>query len=240
VKLGVFIDLDPGMHRTGIAPGEPALKLLETISKLSSLRFGGLQFYDGRLMHRKGFADREKAYRENFTKALETRSLMEKSGFAIPALSSGGTGTYNIDCEIPGVTDAQVGSYIFMDVNYRAAGGVNGPVFDDFKPSLFVLTTAISQPANGMITFDCGFKGMATDSDLPQFRDLSGVQFLWGGDEHGIVLLAAPSRPVKLGDKLLLIVSHCDPTVNLYDNYFAYRGEQVEALWPIAARGKSQ
>ena len=52
--------------------------------------------------------------------------------------------------------------------------------------------------------------------------------------------IAAPSKPIKLGDKLLLIVSHCDPTVNLYDYYHAYRREKVEALWPIAARGKSQ
>lgn len=240
VKLGVFVDIDPGLHRTGIAPGEPALKLAQTVSQLPSLEFAGLQFYDGRLMHRKGFEERKKAYVENMKKATDTKALIEGSGIEVPALSCGGTGTYNIDCDIDGVTDVQVGSYIFMDVNYRAAGGVNSAVFDDFQPSLFVLATAISQPAGGMITFDCGFKAMSPDSDLPQFRDVSGVQYLWGGDEHGIVLLAAPSKPIKLGDKLPLIVSHCDPTVNLYDHLYAYRGEQVEAIWPIAARGKSQ
>ncbi len=125
-------------------------------------------------------------------------------------------------------------------MNYRNVGGKNGAVFDDFKPSLLVLATAISQPAKGRITIDAGIKAFATDQEPPQLLDIQGVSYRWGGDEHGILQFKEPSREIKLGDKVLLIASHCDPTVNLYDNYYAFRGETVEEVWPIAARGCSQ
>lgn len=241
ITLPVFIDLDPGLHRTGIQPGEPALKLRETIESLPNLRFGGLQFYEGRLMHRKGFEERRKASLETFAKAVESRKLMESKGFEVPILSGGGTGTYNIDCEVPELDDIQVGSYIFMDAEYRASGGKNGDLYDDFQPSLTVLTTAISQPIKSLITVDAGFKAMAADSrDPAELKDVGGVIFNFGGDEHGILFQAAPTREIRIGDRLQLIVSHCDPTVNLYDHYYAVRGEDVEAVWPIAARGCSQ
>jgi D-serine deaminase-like pyridoxal phosphate-dependent protein len=241
IVLSVFIDLDPGLHRTGIQPGEPALKLRETIASLPGLRFGGLQFYEGRLMHRRGFEERRKASLDAFAKAVETRRLMENRGFEVPVLSGGGTGTYNIDCEVPELDDIQVGSYIFMDAEYRAVGGRAGAVYDDFRPALTVLATAISQPIPGLITVDAGYKAMASDpKDPAEVMGVGGVAFNFAGDEHGILFQSAPTRKIRIGDRLRLIVSHCDPTVNLYDHYYAVRGETVEAVWPIAARGCSQ
>jgi D-serine deaminase-like pyridoxal phosphate-dependent protein len=192
-------------------------------------------------MHRKGFEERRKASLDAFAKAVETRRLMESRGFPVPLLTGGGTGTYNIDCDVPELDDIQVGSYIFMDAEYRAAGGRGGAVYDDFRPALTVLTTAISQPVPSLITVDAGYKAMAADpKDPAEVMDVGGVGFNFGGDEHGILFLATPSRPLAVGDRLRLIVSHCDPTVNLYDHYYAARGETVEAVWPIAARGCSQ
>jgi D-serine deaminase-like pyridoxal phosphate-dependent protein len=165
---------------------------------------------------------------------------MEKEGFDVPAFSVGGTGTFDIDSGIDGVTDLQVGSYLFMDAQYRAVGDVDSEVFDYFDPSLFVLATAISQPVEGRITIDAGYKAFASDSVVPEFKDITGVRYGWGGDEHGILVFKDPSREIKLGDKMQFIVSHCDPTVNLYDFYHPHRGGKVEELWPIAARGHSQ
>jgi 3-hydroxy-D-aspartate aldolase len=102
-----------------------------------------------------------------------------------------------------------------------------------------VLATAVSQPVKGRITIDVGFKAFATDQEPPELRDISGISYRWGGDEHGILEFRDPSREVKVGDKVLLIVSHCDPTVNLYDQFYPYRGERVEEIWPISARGRS-
>ena len=239
-RLSVFLDLNVGTDRTGVAAGEPALETLREIGASPSLRFAGILAYAGHLQHWAGWKNRRPGSLEVLARALEVTHLAEKEGFDVPAFRVGGTGTYDIDCDVEGVTDVQVGSYLFMDVNYRNVGGKNGPVFDDFEPALLVLATAISQPVPGRITVDAGCKAFATDEEAPELLDIQGVEFHWAGDEHGILELVDPSRQIRIGDKVLLIASHCDPTVNLYDNYYAFRGETVEEVWPIAARGCSQ
>ena len=91
----------------------------------------------------------------------------------------------------------------------------------------------------GYITIDAGSKSFSVDK-LPFLKDITGVDYKFAGDEHGILTLNNPSQEIKIGDKLLLVPSHCDPTINLYDNYVVYRGNQVEGTWPVAGRGKSQ
>jgi D-serine deaminase-like pyridoxal phosphate-dependent protein len=242
IKLSVLIDLNVGNDRTGIVPGQAALDLAEAIRGSSSLKFMGLQAYAGHLQHLRGFEYRRQASETAMGRAAEFKQKLEKAGFEVPILTGGGTGTYNIDSEVDGVTDIQVGSYLFMDVNYRNVGGKNGPVYDDFRPSLLVLATAISQPTKGRITIDAGYKAFATDQEPPDPLSLPGVSYRWAGDEHGILEFRDPRGPgeVKLGDKVLMIASHCDPTVNLYDHYYPFRNERVEEMWPIAARGHSQ
>ena len=240
LELGVYVDLNVGTDRTGIEMGDSAVELIALIGKSKSLRLAGIQAYGGHLQHKVGWKYRKRSSKDTLARALEVRHRAHKAGYDVPVFSVGGTGTYNVDCDIDGVTDVQVGSYLFMDVNYRNVGGKEGTVFDDFKPSLLVLATAISQPVKGRITIDAGIKAFATDKEPPQLLDIQGVSYSFGGDEHGVLQLKNPSRDIKLGDKVLLIASHCDPTVNLYDHYYPFRGETVEEIWPIAARGKSQ
>jgi len=238
--LQVLVDLNVGTDRTGIAMGEPAKDLAEAIAKSPSLKFAGLQAYAGHLQHLNGWEYRRQASDATMGRAVAVKEDIEKAGLHVPVLTGGGTGTYNIDSEVSGVTDTQVGSYLFMDVNYRAVGGRESAVFDDFRPSLLVLATAISQPAKGRITIDAGYKAFATDHEAPELRDIDGVSYRWAGDEHGILQFKNPSRRIEVGDKVLLIASHCDPTVNLYDHFYPFRSDTVKELWPIGARGKSQ
>ncbi len=241
ITLGVLIDLDTGTRRTGIQPGEPALALAREIAAAKHLRFDGLQAYAGHVMHVVGRAERKQKSLESLAAALETKALFEKSGIPVKTLTGGGTGTFDIDCDVPGMTDLQVGSYLFMDVQYRMIGDADGEVFDAFEPSLTVLATAISQPVPQLITIDAGFKAFAHEPDAkPQFKDRAGLAYFYGGDEHGICAYTGAARELALGDKAELIVSHCDPTVNLYDAYHVVRNGMVRELWPIAARGKSQ
>jgi 3-hydroxy-D-aspartate aldolase len=240
VRLSVLIDLNVGSDRTGVAMGQPALDLAEAIRKSPALIFAGVTAYAGQVQHLRGFLYRKQASEAIMTRAVEFKHALEKAGFEVPVFSGGGTGTYNIDCDIDGITDVQVGSYLFMDVNYRNVGGQNGPVYDDFRPALLVLSTAISQPVKGRITIDAGVKSFATDQEPPELRDIQGISYRFAGDEHGILEFRDPSRKVELGDKVLLIASHCDPTVNLYDQFYPYRNERVSEIWPIAARGRSQ
>ena len=241
VQLNVLIDLDPGMGRTGITPGEDALTLgKHIIDRCPNLEFNGLQMYIGNCMHINGFEKRSEKYNYLLGKGVETRRMFESEDIAVPIFSGGGTGTYNIDSETRQLTDLQAGSYVFMDVEYRDIGGRTSEHFTDFEPSLFVLVTAISKPQERLITVDGGIKSLATDTAYPEFRDVEGVRYHFGGDEHGIIQLNNPSIEINLGDKLPVITPHCDPTVNLYDYYYPYREGVVDEIWPISARGRSQ
>ncbi len=239
IELSLVVGLNM-MGRTGITMGDPAVELVKKIDKSASVRFAGFQAYAGHLQHISGWEYRKQESQKAMKLAVATKEMTKKAGFPVKFLSGGGTGTYNIDSEVRGVDDMQVGSYLFMDVNYRNIGGRNGAVFDDFRPSLLVLATAISQPASGRITIDAGLKAFAADKEAPVLRDIEGVSYRWGGDEHGILQFKNPSRRIEVGEKILLIASHCDPTVNLYDHFYPFRDEKVTELWPIAARGHSQ
>ncbi len=243
LKLDVLVDVDPpGMGRTGIEPGKPAVELAKAILKSDGLRFRGIQSYAGNMQHVHGFDERRTRNLECMEAAAETKRMMEREGIEVEIFSGGGTGTYNIDHYLPGFTDVQVGSYIFMDVQYLAIGGkdFSNDFYGDFKSSLTVLSTAISQPVKGKITVDAGKKTLSTDGPLPVLKDITGVTYKFRGDEHGEIRFENPSREIKIGDKVEIIVPHCDPTVNLYDNYYCIRNDKVEAIWEITGRGKSQ
>lgn len=238
VVLNVVVDLDVGLKRTGALPGEGAAELTESILKRKSLRFSGLQAFAG-CTHVQGFEKRRGVSLDMMGKAVRTRELLESRGIEVPMLSGGSTGTYNIDSELAGVTEQQVGSYVFMDVDYRAIGGRDRPVFDDFQPALWVLTTVVSRTYSEQATVDAGLKAFATDRPyVPEVKGLSGVRYGFGGDEHGRLFLEHPSREVELGDRLELMVTHCDPNVNLFEQMFCTRGERVEAVWTVEARGR--
>lgn len=240
-QVQLFVDVDPGMGRTGIEAGRPTLNLARQITDASHLSFAGLQMYAGNCMHIEGRDKRQAKYQHVMAKGLETRELFEQAGIPIPIFSGGGTGTYDMESDLGLINELQAGSYAFMDIEYRDIGGNGDSVhFDDFAVSLFVLVTAISQPQSRLITVDGGFKVFASDKMAPEFRDVEGVVFHWGGDEHGIIQLDNPSRSIELGDKLPMLTPHCDPTVNLHDYYFPVRDGVVSEIWPISARGCSQ
>lgn len=240
IKLNITIDLFVS-GRTGIRAGDPALGLAQQIASLPNLKLAGIQSYAGNASHVNGFEARKKFSREVMAQAVDTRRLFESKGIACPLLTGGSTGTYNIDSEIDGITEIQPGSFMFMDVDYNRIGGSDGPVYRDFKNSLIVLTTVISKPSDELAIVDGGYKAFATDRPFgPALKEIADVPYSWGGDEHGKLALAKSPRAVNLGDRLEFIVPHCDPTVNLYDHMYCVRGDSVEAVWRIAARGKSQ
>ena len=240
VKLNLALDLLVG-RRTGVAPGEPALELARLIDKLPNTRLAGLQAYVGSASHVNGFEERKKRSRAEMAAAVETRRLLDGSGLRCDWLSGASTGTYNIDSDIDGVTELQPGSYVFMDLDYNRIGGQDGAYYQDFRNSLTVLTTVVSKPEKDRAVVDGGLKAFSTDRSFgPSSKSLKDVRYSWGGDEHGQVDLSDASHDVKLGDRIEFVVPHCDPTVNLYDRLFCVRGDRVEDVWMVEARGMSQ
>jgi 3-hydroxy-D-aspartate aldolase len=238
VDIPVLIDLDVGDRRTGSFPGEPAVELARQIARSKRLQIQGVQAYAGHASHTVGFEARQQTSRTAMGKAVETKALLQKAGFDAKILSGGSTGTYNIDSAIDGVTELQVGSYVFMDVDYRRIGGAGGQtVYADFQPSLTVLTTVVNATHTDRRSIDAGTKAIdTTTANLPQAKNWPGLVYAKSGDEFGALTTEAGGTLPSLGERLEFIVPHCDPSVNLYDRLYACRGEKVESIWPVVAR----
>jgi D-serine deaminase-like pyridoxal phosphate-dependent protein len=236
----IKLAIDLFFGRTGIAPGQPAVELAQLIDKLPNVTFVGLQSYDGAAAHTTPFDARSARTKTTMGKAVETKMMIERAGIACPLVTGGSTGTYRVDAENPGMTELQPGSFVFMDMEYGTIGGPGGTEYRDFKNALTVITTVVSR-SSGMAIVDGGYKAFSTDRPFtPRAVGIDGVTYGWAGDEHGRLDVSNASRDVKLGDRLEFIPPHVDPTVNLYDHIHVLRGDRVEAVWPIAARGKSQ
>lgn len=240
LTLNVLVDIDPVGRRSGVLPGDDALRLAEKIMKLPRLKLRGVHSYSGVSSHVTGFQSRHEHSHQVMQAPLESFFRMQKAGMPVEIMTGGSTGTYNIDTSLKGMTELQTGSYVFMDVDYRRIGGKSGDVYDDFAPALTVIATVISKNHPDRATLDAGFKAFATDRKFgPEVMELSGVDYQFSGDEHGALLLNNPSRDVRLGDRLEFIVPHCDPNVNLFDYFFCLRKDKVVAVWPVAGRGYS-
>ena len=241
LTLPVAIDLWVG-NRTGILPGAPAVALAEGLQGLKHLKLTTIQAYAGHAAHVIGWEARKKVSSDEMGKAVDTLQAIHKKGIECERLTGGSTGTYNIDCEIAGVTELQPGSFMFMDVDYNRIGGSDGHgFFGDFKNSLTVFTTVVSKPSDALAIVDGGLKAFSTDKPFPpRIKDGSAVTFAFGGDEHGKLTFGAGAKSLNVGDKAEFVIPHCDPSVNLYDRIFCLRGDNVEAVWRIAARGMAQ
>lgn len=238
LELNVLVDVDPVGRRTGVEAGEPAVELAKRIDSLAGLRLRGVHGYSGASSHVVGFEERRAHSRKYMQGPVGSFLAMQKAGLPAEILSGASTGTYNIDSELDAMTELQVGSYVFMDVDYRRIGGESGEVYDDFQPSLTVLGTVISKNHKDLATLDAGIKAVASDRDFgPEVLGIDGAAYRFGGDEHGILELESPSRELKLGEKLELLVPHCDPNVNLYDRLYCVRGDNVVDVWKVSARG---
>ncbi|MEG9861686.1 MAG: DSD1 family PLP-dependent enzyme [Parvularculales bacterium] len=238
--LRVLIDLDVGLHRTGVAPGPVALDLLARISTLPSLAFLGFQAYAGHLMHVEDFTERRTHALKVLAQVVEMRDAARSAGHECTILSGGGTGTYDIDVEAGVFTELQAGSYIFMDGQYGAVKDAEAAGLP-FGVALMVQMSVVSSNTAGLATTDAGYKSFSADADAP--RLLSGVpegtKYFFFGDEHGGLKLPSGVNGLTPGHMASAITPHCDPTVNLYDYYHVVRGDTLIDIWPIEARGRS-
>lgn len=241
IVADVVVDVDPGIRRTGTPFGQPALQLAQLVDQLPGLRFRGMLCYDAAAQHVVGFETRKAQTLERMVQATDTFNLMRASGLNTEIFSGGGTGTYNIDHDTVGMTDVQVGSYVFMDAQYMSIGGEEDQeIYSDFGASLTIMTTVLNDQYEGRATSDAGAKACTINQPWPIIKGETGMSYRSGSDEFGTISYGEdPSRTYKVGDKLEVIVSHCDPVVNLYDQMYAIRGDVVEAVWPITARGMS-
>jgi len=235
----VVVDVAIGT-RSGVPAGDKALALAQLIDTLPGLKLRGMLAYDGGAQHIKGYKTRLDQSLARSEDALRTFERMKASGLNTEIFSGGGTGTYNIMTKVPGYTDVQVGSYVFMDAQYLEIGNERGDVFTDFAPSLTVMTTVLNTYFPNRITTDAGTKALTLNKPDPIVIGEPGFRYTAGSDEFGTIQYEAANKTYQVGDRLELIVPHCDPVVNEYDVFYGVRNDRVEAVWPVTARGMSQ
>ena len=227
--IRVLIEVDVGMHRCGVKSAEEALSLSQILLNSPGLEFEGIMGYEGHAVMIPDFEDREKACIDSMQVLISVKEILEKNGIEVGIVSAGGTGTYNIAGAYPGITELEGGSYIVMDAKYRS-------VLDDFECALTLLTTVTSRPDKESAILDAGMKAMTFEFGMPELINLQGAGIAFLSEEHGHLYLEDADQ--KVGDKVELIPSHCCTTINLHDAYYACRGDRLEAIWPIAGRGK--
>jgi 3-hydroxy-D-aspartate aldolase len=238
--LKVLVDIDPGLGRTGLPPGDAAAALVHAVARNPALELRGLQCYAGNLQHLESRNERrEKSLAALADLGAFCRRLRDE-GAALEIVSGGGTGTFDIDPDAPILTELQVGSYVFMDRQYNEVWEKSGGQ-PPFETSLFVHTTVISANRDGLATTDAGFKAFATDAGPPAIVSgaPNGATYFFFGDEQGGILYSSAVPKLRPGDVVVCTAPHCDPTVNLYDCYYAVRGDRLEAIWPVDGRGRS-
>jgi D-serine deaminase-like pyridoxal phosphate-dependent protein len=240
VTADVVVDVAVGT-RSGIPAGDAAVALAKLVDTLPNLRLRGLLSYDGGAQHVNTFAARKDRALRGLDANAATREAMKAAGLSTEIFSGGGTGTYSVQHLTPGFTDVQVGSYIFMDMQYLAIGSEDGdPVYKDFAPSLTVVTTVMNNRFPGRLTTDGGAKALTLNTPRAGVVGEPGMDYNAGSDEFGSITFKESARSYKIGDRLEVIVPHCDPVVNLYDVMYGIRKDRVEVVWPVTARGKSQ
>lgn len=234
--IRVLVDIDPGIHRTGVSSANDTVALARQIADAPQLIYGGVQFYCGSQQHIPALANRRTAIAD-LTGYLETvLAALREAALAPAVVTGGGTGTHRIDAELGVLTELQVGSYIFMDREYRDCD-----LGTSFATALTVDTRVISANALGMATLDAGLKAFATEAGVPVIVGgaPNGSTYRFMGDEHGAVIVPRGAPAPTLGARLTAMTPHCDPTVNLYDAYHVVRDDTLVAIWPVTARGRS-
>lgn len=249
-RLDVLVEADVGQGRCGVHDAEAAIALARHIGAHPTLRFHGLQAYHGGIQHINEHASRHDAAVRCAARTAAIVAALKAAGLDCEVVTGGGSGSAEFDLQTGVYNEIQAGSYVFMDGDYgknegtAAASEISTPRFEH---SLFIASTVMSTAAGTRAVLDAGLKSMAVDSGLPWIWNKgtrsASVHYVAANDEHGIVEPAPGNGDdalPRLNELVLLVPGHCDPTLNLYDDLVAYRGDTVEALWPISARGLSR
>ncbi|MBS0260757.1 MAG: DSD1 family PLP-dependent enzyme [Planctomycetes bacterium] len=235
VEVRVIIEVNLGLDRVGATPGRDTVELAQAISRLKGVKFAGIMGYEGHLLQIAEPADKERQIRESMALLVSCRDQIVKSGVPCDIVSAGGTGSYQYTVKCPGITEVQAGGGIFMDPYYRVKCQVQ-----DLDYALTILATVVSRPTLDRAVLDAGRKTLNPDVATPVVVGYEDAQIKRLSAEHCELTLGPNSRNLKIGDKVELVVGYGDFTTVLHDEFYGFRGDRLEVIWPILGRGKLQ
>ena len=234
VEIGVLVDVDLGMKRTGVPDAQSALALARKVSQTQGLRFDGLMGYEGHTLMIADPVEKRAAIGQAIGRLIEAREAIEGDGLECRIVSAGGTGTYQYTADIPGITEIQAGGGIFACRYYTDACRVTGHL-----PALTLLATVVSRPAPDRAILDIGQKSVSGYRNPPILRDYPNCPIASLSAEHATVEVD-PEVSLKIGEKLHVIPGYSDFTFVLHDRVLGHRKGRVESSWELLGRGKLQ
>jgi len=233
--IDVLLDIDSGQHRTGLEAGAAAKELYALIASTPGLRAGGFHLYDGQ-NHQKDLAERTLAVEACWAPAARMRDELVAAGLSVPRIVAGGTGSFPIFAAKSDPTiELSPGTVVFHDSGY-------GEVFPDlhFSPAALLLTRCISRPTADRVTFDLGYKAVASDPPAGNrltFPDLPDAKAVLQNEEH-LVIETSRAAEFSPGDELLAIPRHVCPTSALHKQVFVVRDGRVVGRWDVVGRDR--
>ena len=230
--LRLVIEVNVGMNRAGVEPGEAAVKLADEVARHKGLRFAGIMAWESQATRIADAQEKERVVKEALARLAATASLLRDAGHPVAIVSCGGSGTFPFCIEQPGVTEVQIGGAIFSDMHYL------GNFHLDFPPALTLLASVTSRPNPTRIILDAGRKALPPDPAMPKPLRLPPLSAIRFSAEHAILELTTPSATPRIGDRVEFIVGYSDMTVFMHEEIVAHRRGEIEAVWCVAARGK--
>ena len=234
-SVDVLIDIDVGMHRTGIPANEEAVRLYDTIGPLPGLKPGGIHAYDGH-NNQESLSEREAAVRTQFIPVLTLRHTLEKKGLPVPRLVVGGTPTFSVCARLdwPGL-ECSPGTFVLHDHGYSMRYPDLG-----FTPAALLLTRVISKPAANRLTLDLGYKAIASDPPAGKrciLLNLPDHQVILQSEEH-LVVETPSAGGFALGDVIYAMPTHICPTCAMHRQAQVVENGQIADRWDIVARDR--
>lgn len=223
LALSILVDLDLGLRRCGVQPGEAVLRLAK-LTVAEGLRFRGLMGYEGHLQA--ASPERDHLVRVADESLVRCRKIIEDAGIEVEIVSTGGTGTYKLAADCEGITEIQAGSYLLMDNMYIARGA-------SFLRSLTVLATVISRTQPDRAVLNCGVKELSAERGLSSVKGIEGIEMKALHAEHCLLEITRPDVRLEIGQKIELWVHYSDGTVNLHDEMYGMRKGTVEEVFKI-------
>jgi D-serine deaminase-like pyridoxal phosphate-dependent protein len=236
--VGVLVEFDAGLGRCGLPPGEPCVALARAVEKLPGLKFRGLMTYPGNLSGLEA-CRREEAKRVA-ARLAETLAAFQVSGMAVETVSGGSTPSAFISHQIPGVTEIRPGTYVYNDLNtfYQEACHLE-------DCAARVVSTVVSNAVAGRAMIDAGSKTLSSDplgfgpkTGYGRVMEAPDAALFKLNEEHGHLDISRSSHRFRVGEVLTIIPNHVCTCVNMHDEVFLMRNEEVVGLWRVAARGK--
>ena len=233
VSLGVLVDVNVGQNRCGVAPGQDAVEIGKRTADMPGLTLRGLMGYEGHAVGIPTRAEREAAVRTSMDQLVATARMFTVADLPTDIVSAGGTGSYDISSTFEEITEIQAGSYALMDSDY---GKARNAVRARDSPCSGRSSAA---PLRSVVSPIAVTRRARRITAIPIVKGIDGARVLALNDEHATIQIPASST-IRIGDRIELLPSHIDPTMNLHDVVYALEGENVIDVWPIAARGYAE